>query len=200
MSSTYRLQKTDYYRYLLQTQIFVLIVCIKLMRTFRQRKNMNMFQTSIFFVKKQKFVIIVYGKKTISDVYTNFIHNSFISQTYKTVLIKSLLFQCFRLCSDFVIFHHEINILKSHYPLEELYIYKATWCFPAPASNFFIKKSRYVFMLKKLILKKFLIFFQRKNFLIFQEIELSSPNINFFFSKKFFSDILGSITFQETTF
>ena len=122
MSSTYRLQKTDYYRYLLQTQIFVLIVCIKLMRTFRQRKNMNLFQTSIFLVKKEKFVIIVYGKKTISDVYINFVHNSFIPQTYKTGLIKSLLFQCFRLCSDSVIFHHEINILKSNYPLEQLYI------------------------------------------------------------------------------
>ena len=31
----------------------------------------------------------------------------------KTGLIKSLLFQCFSLCSDFVKFHPEINILKS---------------------------------------------------------------------------------------
>ena len=48
---------------------------------------------------------------TLSVVNTNF--NSFIPETYKTGLIKSLLYQCFSLCLDFVKFHHEINILKS---------------------------------------------------------------------------------------
>ena len=57
-----------------------------------------------------KFVTNVYRKKTFSGVYTNF--DSFILETYKTGLIKSLLFRCFNLCSDFVKFHHEINILK----------------------------------------------------------------------------------------
>ena len=28
------------------------------------------------------------------------------------VVLKSMLFRCFNLCSDFVKFHHEINILK----------------------------------------------------------------------------------------
>ena len=63
-----------------------------------------------FFCEKGKFVTNVYRKKTFSGVYTNF--DSFISETYKTGLIKSLLFRCFNLCSDFVKFHHEINILK----------------------------------------------------------------------------------------
>ena len=57
-----------------------------------------------------KFVTNVYRKKTFSGVYTNF--GSFIPETYKTGLIKSLLFRCFNLCSDFVKFHHEINMLK----------------------------------------------------------------------------------------
>ena len=63
------------------------------------------------FREKGKFVTNVYQKKTFSGVYANF--NSFIPETYKTGLIKSLLFRCFSLCSDFVDLHHEINILKS---------------------------------------------------------------------------------------
>ena len=59
------------------------------------------------FREKGKFVTNVYRKKTFSGVYTNF--DSFIPETYKTGLIKSLLFRCFNLCSDF---HHEIDILK----------------------------------------------------------------------------------------
>ena len=62
------------------------------------------------FRENGKFVTNVYRKKTFSGVYTNF--NSFIPETYKTGLIESLLFRCFNLCSDFVKFHHEINILK----------------------------------------------------------------------------------------
>ena len=62
------------------------------------------------FREKGKFVTNVYQKKTFSGAYTNF--NSFIPETYKTGLIASLLFRCFNLCSDFVKFHHEINILK----------------------------------------------------------------------------------------
>ena len=52
----------------------------------------------------------VYQKKTFSGVYTYF--NSFIPEIHKTVLIKSLLFQCFSLCLHFVKFHHEMNVLK----------------------------------------------------------------------------------------
>ena len=39
--------------------------------------------------------------------------NSFVPEAYKTGLIKSLLFRCFSLWSDFVNFYYEINILKS---------------------------------------------------------------------------------------
>ena len=63
------------------------------------------------FCEKWKFVTNVYRKKTFSGIYTNFIN--FIPENYKTGLAKSLLFRCFKLCSDFVKFHHKINILKS---------------------------------------------------------------------------------------
>ena len=62
------------------------------------------------YCEKGKFLTNVYCKKTFSGDFTNF--SSFIPETYKTDLVKSLLFRCFSLCSDFVKFHNEINILK----------------------------------------------------------------------------------------
>ena len=63
------------------------------------------------FRENDKFATNVCRKKTFSGVYTNF--KSFIPETYKIGLIKSLLFRCFSLCSDFIKFHHEIDKLKS---------------------------------------------------------------------------------------
>ena len=60
------------------------------------------------FRENQKFATNFYRRKTFSGVYTNF--KIFISETYN---IKSLLFRCFSLCSDFIKFHHEIDELKS---------------------------------------------------------------------------------------
>ena len=62
------------------------------------------------FCGNDKFATKVYRKKTFSGVYTNF--KSFIPETYKIGLIKSLLFWCFSLWSDFIKFHHEIDKLK----------------------------------------------------------------------------------------
>ena len=64
-----------------------------------------------FFRENEKFVTNVYRKMTFSVVYTNF--KSFIPETYKIGLIKSLLFWCSSLCSDFIKFHHEIDKLNS---------------------------------------------------------------------------------------
>ena len=63
------------------------------------------------FPENEKFATNVYRKKTFRGVYTNF--KSFIPETYKIGLIKSLLFRCFSLCSDFIKFHHEIDKLQS---------------------------------------------------------------------------------------
>ena len=63
------------------------------------------------FRENDKFATNVYRKKIFSGVYTNF--KSFILETYKIGLTKSLLFRCFSLCSDFIKFHHEIDKLKS---------------------------------------------------------------------------------------
>ena len=63
------------------------------------------------FHENYKFVTNVYRKKTFSGIYTNF--TSFIPETYKIGLMKSLLFRCFSLRSDFIKFYHEIDKLKS---------------------------------------------------------------------------------------
>ena len=50
--------------------------------------------------EKWKFVTNVYRKRVVIGVYTNF--DRFIPETWETGLIKSLLFQCFNLCSEVV--------------------------------------------------------------------------------------------------
>ena len=60
---------------------------------------------------ENEFVTNVYWKKPFSGVYTNF--NSSILETFKSGLIKSMLFRCFILCSVFEKVSHKINILKS---------------------------------------------------------------------------------------
>ena len=63
------------------------------------------------FREKKRFATNVYKKWPSVGVYTNF--KSFVPQTYEIGLIKSLLFQCFSLSSDFIKFHHEIDKLNS---------------------------------------------------------------------------------------
>ena len=63
------------------------------------------------FCENEKFATNVYRKKTFSGVYINI--KSFIPEKYNIVLIKSLLFRCFRLCSDVIRFDHEIHKFKS---------------------------------------------------------------------------------------
>jgi len=57
-----------------------------------------------------KLLTSVYRKPTFSGVFTNF--KSFIPIVYKHGLIYSLLFRCFRICTDYNRFHNEIVFLK----------------------------------------------------------------------------------------
>lgn len=57
------------------------------------------------------FVTSVYRKPTFSGVYTNY--NSFLPQTYKSGLIRTLLFRLYTICSDWNMVHKEIEHLKS---------------------------------------------------------------------------------------
>ena len=61
--------------------------------------------------ESENFAITVYNKKTFIGVFSNF--KIFLSETYKTSLIKSFLFWCSSICSDFIKFNHGIDKLKS---------------------------------------------------------------------------------------
>ena len=52
----------------------------------------------------------VYGKNTLSGVFTNF--KSFIPMTYKTGLLQAMLFRCFSIYSSYENFHEETVKLK----------------------------------------------------------------------------------------
>ena len=66
----------------------------------------------------QQFKTSVYRKPTFSGVFTHY--ESYLDQTYKS-LIDSLLFRCFLICSDYILFHLKVEsfteILKKYsYP------------------------------------------------------------------------------------
>ena len=63
------------------------------------------------FCENGKFGTNLYRKKTFGGVYTTF--KSFIRETYKIGLTKSLPFWCLILCFDFIKFHHETDKLKT---------------------------------------------------------------------------------------
>ena len=61
----------------------------------------------------------VYRKPTFSGVFTHY--KSYIDQSYKKSLIFTLLFRCYSLCSDYTLFHLEVEKLreilkKNNYP------------------------------------------------------------------------------------
>ena len=62
------------------------------------------------FRENDKFVTSVFRKEMFSGVYTNFI--SFIPLEYKFGLVYTLLNRCFKLSSDFLKFHHEVDKLR----------------------------------------------------------------------------------------
>ena len=57
-----------------------------------------------------KFVTAVYWKPTFSGVYTHF--DSFLSPVYKVGMIYTLVYRCFKICSNWTKFNEERNFLK----------------------------------------------------------------------------------------
>ena len=56
------------------------------------------------------FVTTVYRKPTFSGVYTHF--ESFLPSIYKFGMIYTLVYRCFKICSDRTKFYEELNFLK----------------------------------------------------------------------------------------
>ena len=79
--------------------------------TFEQEKNGKLSFLDVEVSHQgNKFVTTVYRKPTFSGVYTHF--DSFLPSTYKFGMIYTLVFRCFRICSDWNKFHNEIILLK----------------------------------------------------------------------------------------
>ena len=66
--------------------------------------------------EKDKFSTSVYHKPTLGRIYTHF--DSFLPSSNKIGLLDTLLYRCFRICSDWTKFHLElVNVFKNNgYP------------------------------------------------------------------------------------
>ena len=60
--------------------------------------------------EKGKFVTTVYRKPTFSGLYTHF--ESFLPAVYKFGMVYTLVYRCFKICSDWTKFHEELSFLK----------------------------------------------------------------------------------------
>jgi len=79
--------------------------------SFEQEKNGKLSFLDVEVSREEnKFVTSVYRKPTFSGVYTHF--ESFLPSTYKFGMIYTLVFRCFRICSDWTKFHNELKLLK----------------------------------------------------------------------------------------
>ena len=56
------------------------------------------------------FVTTAYGKPFFSGAYTHF--ESFLPAIHKFGMIYTLVYRCFKICSDWTKFHEELNFLK----------------------------------------------------------------------------------------
>ena len=61
-----------------------------------------------------KFSTTIYHKPTFSGVYSNF--ESFLPSVYKFGMVYTLVYRCFRICSDWKKFHAELTFLKTIFP------------------------------------------------------------------------------------
>ena len=77
--------------------------------SFEQEKNGKFLDVEVS-REKGKFVTTVYRKPTFSGVYTNF--ESFLPTVYRFGMVYTLVYRCFKICSDWAKFHEELSFLK----------------------------------------------------------------------------------------
>ena len=94
-----------------------------------------------------KFTTSVYRKPTFSGVFTNF--ESFIPNSYKYALIFTLLHRAFKLCSNFELFHQEIENLKNIFRNNGYPVNFSDFCIKKYLNNLYVKKKVYLLAPKK---------------------------------------------------
>ena len=63
--------------------------------------------------EQDKLTATSYRKPTFSGVYSNF--ESFLPSVYKFVMAYTLVYRCFRICSNWTQFHTELTFLKRRF-------------------------------------------------------------------------------------
>ena len=92
--------------------------------------------------ENNKFTTSVYRKPTFSGVFTNF--ESFIPNSYKYALIFTLLQRAFKLCSNFELFHQEIENLKNIFRKNGYPVNFTDFCIKKYLNNLYVKKEVYL--------------------------------------------------------
>ena len=83
--------------------------CIKFTSETEQNNTFSFLHINITRQNNQ-LKTFVYRKPTFSGVFTHY--ESYIDQSYKKSLIFTLLFRCYSLCSDYTLFHLEVEKLR----------------------------------------------------------------------------------------
>ena len=97
--------------------------------------------------ENNKFTTSIYCKSTFSCVFSNF--ESFIPNSYKCALIFTLLHRAFKLCSNFELFHQEIENLKNIFRKNGYPVNFSDFCIKKYVDNLYVKKEGYLLAPKK---------------------------------------------------
>ena len=75
-----------------------------------EKENKLSFPDVQIISEKSRFTTSIYRKPTFSSVYCNF--ESFLPSVCNVVIVYSLVYRCFRICSNWTQFHTESMFLK----------------------------------------------------------------------------------------
>ena len=95
-----------------------------------------------FIRENNKFTTSVYRNATFSGVFTNF--ESFIPNSYKYVLIFTLLYRAIKPCSNFELFHQEIENLKNIFRKDGCPVNFTDFYIKKYLNNLYVKKQKYI--------------------------------------------------------
>ena len=97
--------------------------------------------------EKGKFATTVYRKPTFTGVYTHF--ESFLPTVYKFVMVYTLAYCCFKICSDLTNFHEELSFLKQVFLKNRYALSFIDNCFKTFVDKLFIKHPQLTTVEKK---------------------------------------------------
>ena len=97
--------------------------------------------------EKGKVLTAVYRMATFSGVYTHF--ESFLPTVYKFGMVYTLVYRCFKICSDWTKFHGELSFLKEVFLKNGYSLSFIDNCFKTFVDKLFIKRPQLATVEKK---------------------------------------------------